>query len=282
MTSPTGVPFLDDVVAGIASEADALSRLLNVGSWGTAGPTVHPPELATDVLILHPAFTDGWWHGAKRVDCHPGRHGGPIRPYATGIHTTDMLPDEWQALVDAWTKKAGDGACANFLLGRDVQHGVIQFVPITLNSNHMGGEGHGVFVLKDGTQVHPNLVANGIEVHCAGGVRQIAGQWRLVEDNKAHGSAIDAADVIPDPARPGRGWHKITDYQKAVLRDLLHDLDGAQRPLPEGITTRAFGEEVPAWAKRSSRRVVTHVEMDPVHRADPWPPGCDFVRGIYP
>lgn len=282
MTSPTGVPFLDTLVASLATEAQELERALGFGSWGTSGPETHPAELEPEALILHPSFVDGWWYDAKRVDCHPDRKGGPIKPFATGLHTTDMLPDEWDALVAAWSSKPGDGACAHFLIGRDEAHGVIQFVPITLNGNHMGGPGHGVFVLTNGTQLHPNLVTNGIEVHCAGGVRMINGVWRLVENNVAHGKPIPPEDVIVDAARPGRGVHKITDYQYAILERLLRDLRAAQYALPAGIKTQAFGEEVPAWAKSDDCRVVTHVRMDPVHRADPWPPGCAWLKDHLP
>lgn len=274
----------DDLITDIAQIGVALvKRIESLGDFGTAGPDVHPPELAPEVLILHPAFVDGWWSGAKRIDSHPKRRGGPIRPYATGLHTTDMLPEEWQALVTAWSTKPGDGACANFLIGRDPAHGVIQFVPITLNSNHMGGPGHGVFVLANGTQVHPNLVANGIEIHCAGGVRRVNGQWRLVEGGVAHGAPLPDDDVMPWPGNdPTRGLHRITDYQFEVLGKLLADLDSAQMPLPKGVTTKAFGEEVPMWAHRTGRRVVTHVEMDPVHRADPWQHGCSWLRARLP
>lgn len=283
MTSPTGMPFLDSLGIALATEAQGLARALGFGLRGTAGPDAHPEALAEQVQVLHDAFDgDGWWREARRVDCHPRRRGGPIRPYATGIHTTDMLPDEWDALITAWSTRGGDGACATFLLGRDEARGVVQFVPITSNANHMGGDGHGVFVLGDGTQVHPNLVTNGVEIHCAGGVRLVAGEWRLVEGGVAHGRSIPPEDVIVDPARPGRGLHKITDYQFAVLERLLRDLDGAQYPLPPGVTTRAFGEDVPAIARMPTARVVTHWQMDPVHRSDPWAHGCAWLRARRP
>ncbi len=274
----TGIPFLDDIVAAVATEAQAIARAAGFGDRGTAGPDIHPPELDTEVMILHDRFVDGWWVDARRVDCHPARHGGPIKPWSTGLHSTDMLEDEWDALIKSWSERPGDGACANFAIGRTPAQGIVQFVPITLNSNHLGGPGHGVFVLADGSQVHPNIAANGIELHCAGGVRQIAGEWRLVENGAAHGKPIPAVEVIPDPQRPGRGWHKFTDYQFEVADRLLRDLDAAQYPLPAGVTTLAFGETVPAIAHGLSPRVVTHWEMDPVHRSDPWPPGCAWLR----
>lgn len=274
MTDSTGVPFLDTLLPAIATEAQSLVRALGFGNWNTAGPTNAPP--AHDVLILHPAFTDGWWHDAQRIDAHLRRMGGPIKPWSTGVHTTDMLPDEWDALIDRWHNQPGDGACANFLIGRTPEHGVVQMVPITRNSNHLGGPGHGVFVV-DGNDVHPNLVANGIEIHCAGGVRLVNGGWRLVEGGVAHGKPIPAEDVIVDPARPTRGVHKVTDYQYEQLDALLRSLDSAQYPVPAGATTKAFGEDVPAIAKMPTARVVTHWQMDPVHRGDPWRPTCEWL-----
>jgi hypothetical protein len=269
----------DDLVTDIAQIGAALvKRIESIGDFGTAGPDGHEVT-GPETLVLHPAFVDGWWSGAKRMDAHRGRWGGPIQPYATGLHTTDMLPEEWPALLKSWTERPGDGACANFLIGRDAAQGAIQLIPITRNSNHMGGPGHGVFVLANGAQVHPNLVANGIELHCAGGVRKVGGQWRLVERGVAHGAPLPDADVLPDPGgNPTRGLHKLTDYQLEVCGRLLADLNAAQIPMPAGVTTKAFGEAVPAWAHRTGRRVVTHVELDPVHRADPWPHGCAWLR----
>ena len=119
--------------------------------------------------------------------------------------------------------------------------------------------------------LHPNLVAVGIEVHCAGGVRLINGQWRLVEDGKAHGAPLPDDEVTPDPIRPGRGWHHVTDYQLAQLAALLADLEAALVLVPTGTSKVAFGETPPAYAVLPGARLATHAELDPVHRADPWP-----------
>jgi hypothetical protein len=212
------------------------------------------------------------------MPAHPGRVGGAIRPFSKVVHTTDMLPEEWPALLTAWTGRAGEGACAHFLLGRDEQHGVVQFVPITRNGNHAGGPGHGVYRVGGGIDLHPNLCAVGIEVHCAGGVVRLGDAWRLVEGKVAHGSAIPDADVVPDPHRPGRGWHIVTDYQRRVLGELLDDLEPVLAPVPAGCVKVAFGEVSPAYAVLPGCRVATHAELDPVHRADPWNPLCDWLR----
>ncbi len=108
-------------------------------------------------------------------------------------------------------------------------------------------------------------------MHCAGGVIRIGDAWRLVEGKIAHGSAIPDADVIPDPKRPGRGWHVVTDYQRRVLGQLLDDLELVLAKVPDGCTKVAFGEAPPAYAVLPGARIATHAELDPVHRADPWP-----------
>lgn len=261
--------ILDDIDAAIASPLEVARRLLSLGNAPTAGPPAeagpivpHPPA---------PRWVDGWWAGAKRMAAHPGRVGGPIRPWSTVVHSTDMLPEEWDALVASWCVKAGEGACAHFLIGRDADHGVLQLVPITRNGNHAGGPGHGVFRVPGHGDLHPNLVAVGIEVHCAGGVRRSGGQWRLVEDGVAHGAPLPDSDVTPDPQRPGRGWHHVTDYQRGRLAELLDDLEVVLAPALPGATKVAFGETPPAYAVLPSARVATHAELDPVHRADPWP-----------
>lgn len=268
--------IFDDILHVINAGAIELGeRLARLGDWGTAGPGAPAPDVHHEVA--HERFVDGWWTGAKKTPACAGRFGGLIKPIATVVHTTDMLPDEWDALVVAWTKRAGDGACAHFLIGRDASHGVIQLVPITRNGNHAGGPGNGDFVIG-GHATHPNLITTGIEVHCAGGVRLVDGAWRLVEDGRAHGAPLPMADVVPDPQRPGRGWHVVTDYQRAMLADLLDDLDAAQAPLPAGVTKRAYGETPPAYAVIPGARVATHAELDPVHRADPWPGLSGWLR----
>lgn len=223
------------------------------------------------------------------MPAHPGRVGIAIHPFGSVVHTTDMLPGEHGALIAAWTARPGDGACAHFLIGRDEEQDVIQFIPINRNGNHAGGPpGHGVYrtesprgtppVAHSGRDLHPNLVTVGIELHCAGGVRLIDGTWRLVEDGKAHGPALPAADVIPDPIRPGRGWHRVTGYQLQRLADLLDDLELVLAPVPEGCVKVAFGENPPAYAVLPSARIATHAELDPVHRADPWNEVSDWLR----
>lgn len=270
---------IDDVLHIFdATVEQIVARIAKIGDRGTAGPDEHPAGVVDVVHPPAPRWDAGWWAGAIRKPAHPGRIGGAISPWSVGVHSTDMLPEEWPALVNAWTDRPGDGACATFLFGRTEQDGVLQFCPITRNANHMGGPGHGVFDTASASGIHPNLVATGIELHCAGGVRLVAGEWRLVEGGIAHGKPLPARDVIPDPHRPGRGWHVVTDYQRAQLELLLHDLEAVLAPMPAGARTRAFGEVPPAVAVMPTARVVTHWQMDPVHRGDPWQPTCEWLR----
>lgn len=249
-----------------ATDAQAADRLSAIGDRSTAGPT--PPI---------PRWSDGWWDGARRVPAHPGRLGGVIKPWASVVHTTDMLPEEWDALLRAWTERVGDGACATFLIGRDAAHGTVQLAPTTRNANHAGGPTHGVFDTQLARGLHPNLTAIGIELHCAGGVHLIGGQWRLVEGGAAHGAPLPADEVEVDRTRPGRGWHTITDYQRAQLLALLGELEQVLAPMPAGAATRTAGEKPDAFTAMPTGRVVTHAQLDPAARADPWRPTCEWL-----
>jgi hypothetical protein len=151
----------------------------------------------------------------------------------------------------------------------------VQCIPIDRNGNHAGGPDHGAFVAP-GESWHPNLVSVGIELHCAGGVQRIGGQWRLVESGKAHGTPLPDADVIQDPVRAGRGWHKVTDAQYERLESLLADLDRALKPAPQGLLASSTHESPPSWGVGRGR-IVGHVSLDAKNRSDPWPPTMQWL-----
>jgi hypothetical protein len=235
------------------------------------------------------SFPNGWWSLAQQVPAFPGRIGGAISPFAVVVHTTDMVPESWDGLIHRWTTEPDKGEAAHFLIGRDATAGVIQLVPITKNANHAGNNGlkpetmPGKFVA--GTQEwYANSVSVGIEIHCAGGVRQVNGDWRLIEDGVAQGAPIPDDDVIPDPQRPGRGWHKVTDYQYEQLGALLDGLETVLYALPEGCVAQSFSgpagqpEATPGWGIFPTGRRVGHVSLDTYNRSDPWPPTCDWMR----
>lgn len=257
----------------VATEVERLHRMEHLGDFGTAGPEPHP-DIVDIVPPSHPCWENGWWVHATQRPAHPGRVGGPISPFAIVAHTCDMLREELPSLITNWTTKPGEGACAHFVIGRDA---VYQMAPVNRNANHAGGPGHGTFEAP-GRSWHPNTVTVGIEIHSAGGVRRVDGQWRLVEDGKAHGAAIPDVDVIPDPARTGRGWERVTDYQYERLAALLADLDAVLAPLPTDVATKAYGEVPSPASVMPTARIVTHAQLDPVHRADPWQPTFDWLR----
>lgn len=226
--------------------------------------------------VAQGVFTDGWWSLARRLPAFAARIGGVIAPFAVVVHTTDMVPDSWDGLLHRWTTEAGDGACAHFIIGRDAANGLVQLAPITNNANHAGGNGHGSFVAGQQSW-HPNLVSVGIEVHCAGAVRQINGDWRLVEDGVAQGAALPNEDVVPDPQRPGRGWHKVTDYQYQQLSALLDGLETVLTALPAGCVAHSI-EAPPHYGIFATGRRVGHVSLHAAQRGDPWPQVCDWMR----
>lgn len=267
--------IIGDLAIAIATEAQSAARAMGFGSWLTSGPS---PMAASPIAVPAPLSSGTWKDGicslATFKGAHPGRVGGPIQPWAIVVHTTDMLPSEFTALIAAWTTRASDGACAHFVIGRD--GAIVQLVPITRNGNHAGGPGHGIYTVG-GKAIHPNLVAVGVEVHCAGGVRLVNGAWRLVEGGVAHGEALDPSEVTSDPARPGRGWHRMTEAQIAALRVLVAAIQDVIAPMPVGAVARSIGESVPAWVTPHGvhaaqwPRIVGHVELDPANRSDPWP-----------
>lgn len=245
------------------------------------------PEMAPNVPIAEPPgsprWTNGWWHSAIQAPAHPGRIGGAIRPWSVVLHTTDMIPSSFGDLITAWTTKAGVGACAHFVIGRDHVDGVRQLVPINRNGNHAGGPGHGWFCAS-GQNYHPNLVSVGIEIHNAGGLRLVQGEWRWGEDRgdgkgwQPHGPSFNAVDVELDPVHPFRGWHRVTDYQYEQLELLLTELEDVLAKMPPSVIARSAPETAPAWADIKSARIVGHVDLDAANRSDPWPPVLRWLR----
>lgn len=256
-----------------ATTEQIVARAASLGNFGTAGPALDEHPVVASAPIA-PEWADGWWAEAKRIDAHHGRIGGVIDPRCVVDHMTDMHPDDWHALIKAFTERPGDGACCTFLVAPTEALGIVQFLPITRNGNHAGGPTHGVYKDATGRMWHPNVLTVGIEFHCAGGqLRRIANAWRFVENGTMHGAPIPDADVEPDPQRPGRGWHKLTAYQLAMRAKLHAALDARMRAMPTGLHAVSTGEAVPSWGVPRSTRFVGHVSLDPTSRSDPWPNG---------
>lgn len=228
-----------------------------------------------------PEWDGGRYRGARWAQIHPGRDGGAIKPWGVVVHTTDMHPSTFDALVRAWQRGAGRGAGAHFLIGRTPAEGIVQMVDVGRNSNHAGGQTHGWFE-SGGEHIHPNLVTVGIEVHAAGGVRKVDAQWRCWSDGKPVGTPLPASEVQQDPKRELRGWHVPNAYQLAELERLLDAL--AQCPLvvrsPAALTIKPNGT-APAWAPRldwMGLTVVGHVTLDPNDKSDPGPMLSAWLR----
>lgn len=252
--------------------------------WLTAGPTVETPAplyeavmagkgLASSPIGPADVWRAGWYYNAKGMPAHPGRLGATIAPKAIVVHTTDMYPGAFNALVKAWQSKPGKGNAAHFLIGRTEADGIVQFAPITRNANHAGGIPYGKF--REGSvDYHPNRVTVGIELDCAGRLkRDKSGNW-IYPDN---GKRIDSADVFVDTR--GGGWHMVTEYQRRALKELVNDLQPCLKPFKPGTFVVPTGEYkangVP-WAEPFprypySKNLVGHVTLDPERKSDPGP-----------
>lgn len=256
-------------------------------------PDEHPPVSAFQVSRVNNGKTDGapapWirgaWTKATQTPAHTGRVGGTILPRAIVVHTTDMHPSQFGALRKAWQERPGDGACAHFVIGRDATQGVLQFVSITRNGNHAGGNPHGWWRSPpvnprtdgNGTLYHPNTVAVGIELHAAGQLKPTGkpGEYRHPDS----GLLVPASEVELDAK--GRPWHKVTPYQYAILRDLINDLMPLLGAWERGTAVKpddTYESQGVPWAATPSIDVVGHVTLDPVNRNDPGPFVMEWLR----
>ncbi len=246
-----------------------------------------PAEIPETPTFKVGTFLEGWYSEAIKHPIHTGRWGGQIVSRCTVVHTTDMRPGLMSALLKSWTSSAGvpprSGVGAHFLLGRQPAEdneenpsgGLVQMTPITRNGNHAGGGGS--FVKADRTVVHPNRVAIGIEIDCAGylGRRTPVGTWV----HKDSGTTIAESDVYVDER--GKGWHKVTDYQFAVLDALLRALDAHQTPVWPGLYVAPKGgyqANGVTWGAITGARVVGHVTLNPTDKSDPGPQTMEWLR----
>ena len=262
-----------------------------VGDTSTAGPTddEHPLVSNRDVffanvgtagslnkLACYPTWSLGLWHLANFRPMHPGRVGPTIQPRCTVVHTTDMHPNSFDALVKSWTTQPGAGNGAHFLIGRTPEQGVIQFASLTRNANHAGGGTHGNYRTPSGSLVHPNTIAVGVELDCAGLLyRDAKGLWRSGEYGAGklvyNGTPLPLTDVYVDER--GRGWHMITEYQRGMLLHLLADLQACYPPgfnytvAPNGT----YQQNGTPWAACTNAQVVGHATLDPYNKTDPGP-----------
>ncbi|TXH41010.1 MAG: N-acetylmuramoyl-L-alanine amidase [Desulfurellales bacterium] len=232
-----------------------------------------------------PFDAQGWSPSAIRREMHQIRIGPPRTLRAVVVHTTDMSPRSFDALVKSWTTTPGEcarrGVGAHFLIGRTPEQGVVQLASVLNKTAHAGGKSAGYWLLHDpaeeqGSSINPNDIAVGIEVHNAGELRRVNGRWCQVE--RINGKPVAGKwtcpdeDVEVDSRLPTRGWHKTTQYQLEVLGPLLQMLDRTMPPLPIGSIARPRTGECALWQQTQSARVVGHCSLDPTRKSDPWPP----------
>lgn len=255
----------------------------SISELTSTGPSTDEHPLITTAQLVRAgemgAFSAGLWRDAKLRPAHPGRVGGLIAPAAVVVHTTDMHQSQWAGLIKRWTSDPGRGECAHFLIGRTQEQGVIQFVPVTKNANHAGGQPHGWYTTEEGKQMHPNTIAVGIELMSAGRLEKTGkpGEYRHPDT----GYLIPSSDVYVHT--DGTAWQVVTDYQLQTLSSLLRDLDrGPLVPLPQGthvVPDAAYSSQgVGPWAIPLGAQVCGHVSLDPINRQDPGPQVMGFLR----
>lgn len=233
------------------------------------------------------------YSAAKLIPAHESRVGGAITPRAVVVHTTDMMPNSWEALLRAWQRPAetpSRSACAHYLIGRTPEQGVVQMVSTRRNANHAGGNPHGIW-LKPGSanmssSVHPNAMSIGIELHCAGRLEWLTPDRAVFkEDGKVLGEfRVGAGEVYTDALN--RPWHIINDYQRKTLEGLLAVLRPTLAPL-NGLVARpnaAYVKDRSKWdtsyAVPVAESLVGHATLDTINRMDPGPQGMVIINAI--
>lgn len=260
-----------------------------------ASPALPPPADTAggdddDLADESPTWDVGRYLGAQWSPIHPGRVGRAIKPWCVVVHTTDMRPSTFGALLRRWQRIADRGAGAHFLLGRDSSQGLHQLARVDRNANHAGGPTHGWFDVA-GKRVHPNAVSVGIEVHCAGSVIERGGRWYAWQRKDVDGDGdrdlvplgdpLPDHEVEPDLQRPGRGWHRPTPYQLDQLERLLYALGHCPVMVAPpaaaqwGVSPNGAAH-LPRWAPAPHTLVGTvpvlgHVSLDPADKTDPGP-----------
>lgn len=244
-----------------------------VGEWKTTGPDPAEYPIPTVGDIVHVVekvnngeFKEGRWSLATYKEMFAGRIGRAIVPRTLVVHTTDMRPGTFAALVRNWTSQLGRGNGAHFLIGKSAADGVVQFASIHRNANHAGGPNCGAI-----GGMHPNTVSVGVEIDNAGSLKKDAAGWYHADG--ATKTRIPAADVFID--EKGRGWEKVTEYQMAMLAKLWAALRPTLRAWPAGTKTQPNGDYarngVAHFAASATASLIGHVTINPVNKRDPGP-----------
>lgn len=281
---------------------DWLFGTRNIFEFATAGPAEdeHPFTTVTDRVTAANTgtFRGGVYEGARWVPAHRGRIGGSIVPQAVVVHTTDMVPKSFDALVNAWNTRGGAPnmySAAHFVLGPTAKQGLVQMVPITRNANHAGGETkngftyHGWWVTKDGRFIHPNTISVGIEVHNAGLLTWKPGSLQTAQfiENKKVVAEFSRAEGEVYVDSLGRPWEAVTEYALVQLATLLSALRSSLKPLEPGVTHKgdaAYIKDRSRWdtsyAYAQAHGLVGHVSLDPINKTDPGPQLMAFINNF--
>lgn len=226
----------------------------------------------------------GLYDGARYVAAHASRVGGQITPRAVVVHDTDMVPNGFAGLVRAWSM-GGPGPCAHFIIGRDATQGLVQMVPIIRNGEHAGGAVHGNWVTPDGSKIHPNSIAVGIEVHTAGRLDWKSADRAVLLDKHIPVAefSVAAGEVFVDDL--GRPWHMALSYQLDTLAQLLTDLHGQLGPLqahpvPDAALVKDRSKWDMSWAAPVCTTLVGHASIDPINKTDPGPQLMTFINDL--
>jgi len=81
-----------------------------------------------------------------------------------------------------------------------------------------------------------------------------------MEGTTPQGAAIPDSDVVPDPARPGEGYHVVTAFQYEQLGSLPDGLETVLAALPDGCVAQSI-EKPPACAVFPTGRRVGRVSL---------------------
>lgn len=270
--------WLDDLVGKLKGLFSKSATGRATFEWDTVGPPddEHPVVHIGDIVDLVPKvnngeFTQGKWSLATYKEMFAGRIGRAIIPQSLVVHTTDMRPGTFNALVRSWTSQLGRGNGAHFLIGRTEADGVVQFASILRNANHAGGPNCGGFKLPSGAYAHPNTVSIGVEIDNAGKLKKVGNKWMDYEKVVV----IPDGDVYIDQF--GHGWHKPTPYQIDMLAKLWAAVKPILKPWPSGTKVLANGPYVgdgsnyQPWAEVTNPALLGHCSMNAINKTDPGP-----------
>jgi len=271
--------WLQQLIAAVLRFFSPASSERNAGEWKTVGPDKGEYPVVTAGDVAHVAekvnsgeFKEGKWSLATYKEMFAGRIGRAIVPRTLVVHTTDMQPGTFNALVRNWTSQLGRGNGAHFLIGKsEAGGGVIQFAPIHRNGNHAGGSNCGSI-----GELNPNVCSVGVEIDNAGKLtKNKAGQWT----HKESGHVFAPEDVFIDAK--GHGWEKVTPYQLQMLERLWTALKPTLKPWSADSIVKpngSYADNGCLWAKPVKPSLIGHASTNPINKTDPGPQVMEVIN----